>query len=97
MGQGVGLARAKGSQDKKRSRELFLALTQHLSCRRKEQASFPALLINSLGSAHFGQVHPKLDGIQVLCQHPAMNLNLHDDSSGVAVPTCLILQGLLHL
>lgn len=39
--QGVGLTSAKGSQDKKRSRELFLALTQHLSCRRKEQASFP--------------------------------------------------------
>lgn len=44
--QGVGLTSAKGSQDKERSREVFLALTQHLSCRRKEWASFPALQIN---------------------------------------------------
>lgn len=43
--QGVGLTSAKGNQDKKRSRELVLALTQHLSSRRKEQTSFPALLI----------------------------------------------------
>lgn len=44
--QGVGLTGAKGSPDKERSREVFLALTQHLSCRRKERASFPALQIN---------------------------------------------------
>lgn len=45
-GAGCGTNSYQGSQDKKRSRELFLALTQYLSCRRKEQASFPALLIN---------------------------------------------------
>lgn len=45
MVQSVGLTSAKGSQDKEISRELVLALTEHVSCRRKEQASFLALLI----------------------------------------------------